>query len=422
MKEPKIIAVIGGGAAGFFGAVTAARTFPDWEVVLLEKTHKLLSKVKVSGGGRCNVTHACYERSRLVRNYPRGEKTLPVPFARFAAGETVEWFEERGVRLKTEADGRMFPVTDDSQTIIDCLMAEARQTEVEIRKGWGVSGIEKLAESTGFRITSPDGAALHAGRVLIATGGSPNVNSYGWLEKLGHRIITPVPSLFTFNVPDSDLTDLSGISVPEANLKISGTRLVQNGPLLITHWGFSGPAVLKLSAWGARELAEVGYRFHFQINWVPDQNEDAVRADLTLFRENNPKKLVTAHALYGLPQRLWKRLTEGSGITDTIRWADLPKKNLNKLIDRLVRSTYAVNGKSTFKEEFVTCGGISGGDVDWQTMESRQCPGLFFAGEVLDVDGITGGFNFQNAWTTGFLAGQNIGRPILSEKGQLTDK
>ncbi len=257
---------------------------------------------------------------------------------------------------------------------------------------------------------------------MFGRGGSPIVYCYGWLENLGLRIITRVPSLFTFNVSVFDLTDLSGISVPEANLKISGTRLVQNGPLLITHWGFSGPAVLKLSAWGARELAEVGYRFHFQINWVPDQNEDAVRADLTLFRENNPKKLVTAHALYGLPQRLWKRLTEGSGITDTIRWADLPKKNLNKLIDRLVRSTYAVNGKSTFKEEFVTCGGISGGDVDWQTMESRQCPGLFFAGEVLDVDGITGGFNFQNAWTTGFLAGQNIGRPILSEKGQLTGK
>lgn len=420
MKEYKPIAVIGGGAAGFFGAVTAARTFPGQEVVLLEKTHKLLSKVKISGGGRCNVTHACYEPGQLVKSYPRGEKSLPVPFARFAATQTVEWFRQRGVPLKTEADGRMFPVTDDSQTVIDCLLTEARLTGVEIRKGWGVASVGQLPEDGGFLITSLEGDTLTAGRVLIATGGNPNLPSYGWLQKLGHHIMPPVPSLFTFNVPDSDLPDLAGISVPEASLKVAGSKLVQNGPLLITHWGFSGPAVLKLSAWGARELANTGYRFTLQINWVPQKNEDGVRADFSAYKEANPKKMVAAHPLYGLPQRLWKRLTEGAEIPESLRWADLPKKQTNRLIDRLVRSTYEVAGKSTFKEEFVTCGGIAAGDINWQTMESRRCPGIYFAGEVMDVDGITGGFNFQNAWTTGYLAGQHIGKVSRNQEKAVT--
>jgi predicted Rossmann fold flavoprotein len=410
MNKTKQLVVIGGGAAGFFGAVTAARAFPESRVIVLEKSNKLLSKVKVSGGGRCNVTHACYERNRLVKSYPRGEKSLPGPFAQFDAGTTVQWFEGRGVRLKTEPDGRMFPVTDNSQTIVDCLLAEARAVGVDVRTGWGVKAIEKDPETGTFLITGTDDLSLRADRVLVATGGNPNPAAYAWLERLGHRVMSPVPSLFTFNVPASPLLDLAGVSVPEAAVKVSGTKLVQNGPLLVTHWGFSGPAVLKLSAWGARDLAGLDYRFQMQVNWVPGKNEDAVRADLAAYRDAHPKQTVAANPLYGLPQRLWKRLVEGAEIGEALRWADLPKKNLNKLIDALVHSTYRVDGKSTYKDEFVTCGGIAAGDVDWQTMESRRCPGLFFAGEILDVDGITGGFNFQNAWTTGYIAGKHMAR------------
>jgi hypothetical protein len=314
------------------------------------------------------------------------------------------------VRLKTEPDGRMFPITDNSQTIVDCLVAEARAVGVEVRTGWGVKSIHKDPEMGTFIITGTDGASLRADRVLVATGGNPNPAAYAWLERLGHRIMSPVPSLFTFNVPASPLLDLAGVSVPEAVVKVSGTKLVQNGPLLVTHWGFSGPAVLKLSAWGARDLAALDYRFEVQVNWVPGKNEDNVRADLSAYRDAHPKQTVTANPLYGLPQRLWKRLVEGAEIAEALRWADLPKKNLNKLVDALVHSTYRVDGKSTYKDEFVTCGGIASGEVDWQTMQSRRCPGLFFAGEILDVDGITGGFNFQNAWTTGYIAGKNMGR------------
>jgi predicted Rossmann fold flavoprotein len=405
MNKTKQMVVIGGGAAGFFGAVTAARAFPGSRVIILEKSNKLLSKVKISGGGRCNVTHACYERSRLVKSYPPGRKKPARSVHPVRRDHHRAVVRGRGVRLKTEPDGRMFPVTDNSQTIVDCLWPKPAPWAWKIRTGWGVKGIDKDPDTASVRHYR-HGRRHGAGRPGAGSprAATPTGGAYAWLERLGHRVMPPVPSLFTFNVPTSPLLDLAGVSVPEAVVKVSGTKLLQNGPLLVTHWGFSGPAVLKLSAWGARDLAGLDYRFQMQVNWVPGKNEDAVRADLSAYRDAHPKQTVAANPLYGLPQRLWKRLVEGAEIGEALRWADLPKKNLNKLIDALVHSTYHVDGKSTYKDEFVTCGGIAAGEVEWQTMESRRCPGLFFAGEILDVDGITGGFNFQNAWTTGYIA------------------
>jgi predicted Rossmann fold flavoprotein len=408
------VAVIGGGAAGFFGAITCAQTFPEAEVVLLEKSNKLLAKVRISGGGRCNVTHACYENSRLVKYYPRGSKALLSPFAQFSTGDTVRWFESRGVKLKTEADGRMFPITDSSETIVDCLYGEARRSGIRIQTGCGVREIIPLHKAgdaeTRFELHLPNGSVMTCNKVLIATGGNPNASSYDWL-RIGekHAVLSPVPSLFTFNTPDSPFLELAGVSVQNSLVKIAGTRLQQTGPVLFTHWGFSGPAILKLSAWGARELHALNYQFQLLINWMPDYNEETLRIFLQDYRDKNPKKLVSAHPMEGLPLRLWKKLTEQAGIPEECRWAELPKKNLNRLIDLLTRSSFAVNGKSTFKEEFVTCGGIGLENIDLQTMESKHCKGLFYAGEVLDIDGITGGFNFQSAWTTGYIAGKHMG-------------
>ncbi|UOQ96123.1 NAD(P)/FAD-dependent oxidoreductase [Hymenobacter sp. 5317J-9] len=406
-----LVAVLGGGAAGFFGAIACAEANPHARVLLLEKTGKLLSKVRVSGGGRCNVTHACETAAQLVAHYPRGSKQLKSAFQRFGVADTIAWFARRGVPLKTEADGRMFPTTDSSETIARALEEAARRAGVQIITNTSADDIQPLPTG-GFRLRlSGTGAAglgptLHAHRVLIATGGNPKSANYDWLRSLGHSIAEPVPSLFTFNVPASPLQELMGVSVPHARVVLAGEKLQYEGPLLVTHWGVSGPAVLKLSAWGARRLSELGYVGTALINWIPTHTEETLRPWLQQFRQENGRKVVASNPQFGLPQRLWRNLAEQAGIGPETRWSDLPAKSQNRLLELLLRSPLAVRGKTTYKEEFVTCGGVMLDEVDLKTMESRRVPGLYFAGEVLDIDGITGGFNFQAAWTTGFLAGQ----------------
>jgi predicted Rossmann fold flavoprotein len=408
-EHKKRIVIVGGGAAGFFGAITCAQSDPSCEVLLLERTSKLLAKVRVSGGGRCNVTHHCFNPHQLSKFYPRGEKFLKKAFKHFAAADTVAWFEKRGVKLKTEADGRMFPESDTSETIIDCLVAEASRTGVKILRNTGVEAVTVLTEpGAGFRLVLTSGEMLTADKVLISTGGSPKMRGYSWLQDLGHTIVPPVPSLFTFNVPGSPLQDLPGISVGQAKVKVTGLSLEEAGPLLITHWGFSGPAVLKTSAWGARLLHGMNYQFTALINWVPAFTEESLRSFLRDYRQQYPKRIVLSNPLFNLSQRLWKALAALAEIPEKTIWAELPAKNQNKLVEQLLRGPFEVAGKTTFKEEFVTCGGIDLQEIDPATMESRRVPGLFFAGEVLDLDGITGGFNFQAAWTTGYLAGKAL--------------
>ncbi|MGF7214591.1 hypothetical protein GGR92_000731 [Spirosoma lacussanchae] len=401
------IIVIGGGAAGFFGAITAAETFPDASVTILEKNRTVLNKVRISGGGRCNVTHACFDNRQLIRYYPRGEKPLRTLLPVFDAAATVRWFESRGVSLKTEADGRMFPTTNTSETIVDCLLDTARKLGISVRTSCGVESLSPTGSNWTLHLLN--GERLEADRVLVATGGYPQRPSYDWLPEQNEPLISPVPSLFTFNTPGSFLLPLAGVSVPDAKVYVVETRQEQRGPVLLTHWGFSGPAVLRLSAWAARELAERDYRFTLRINWTPDLNDNSVRVALQNFRQQNGRKQVISQNPFGLPGRLWQALASQSDIAVEQRWADLPAKPLNRLAERMTNSQFEVEGKSTFKEEFVTCGGISLDALTLQTLESRAQPGLFFAGEVLNVDGITGGFNFQNAWTTGYIAGRHIG-------------
>ncbi|WP_018477891.1 BaiN/RdsA family NAD(P)/FAD-dependent oxidoreductase [Pontibacter roseus] len=410
------VVIIGGGAAGFFGAIACAEAKPQLQVTLLEKTNKLLSKVRVSGGGRCNVTHSCFVPSIFSQHYPRGAKLLKDAFKTFGAAETVAWFEKRGVKLKAEPDGRMFPVTDSSETIIDCLLQAARKAGVQIKTGMGVERIEPQTGANGnpfFLLHLSNGSTLLADRLLVSTGGNPKLQGYDWLRELGHAVQEPVPSLFTFNVPASPLKELQGIAVPHARVRIAGQKLEYEGPLLITHWGYSGPAVLKLSAWGARVFHEQNYHFTALINWIPERSEESLREQLQSYRKAHPKKLVSSNPLFGLPQRLWKALAGMAEIPDDTKWAELPARNTNKLVESLLRTSVEVKGKTTFKEEFVTCGGIDLSQVNKRSMESQRLPGLYFAGEVLDVDGITGGFNFQAAWTTGFLAGKAIAASIL---------
>ena len=402
------IVVIGGGAAGFFGAITAAETFPHATVTILEKNRQVLGKVRVSGGGRCNVTHACFDNRQLIKHYPRGERWLRPLLNQFDAQATVRWFESRGVPLKTEPDGRMFPTTDSSETIIDCLLRTADRRGIQVRTSCGVTELTKTADF--WNLSLSNGEQLQANRVLIAVGGYPQRPSYGWLPAANEsELVSPVPSLFTFKVPDNPLLSLAGVSVPNAQVSVQGTNQRQNGPLLLTHWGFSGPAILRLSAWAARDLAAVDYQFTLRIQWLDDWNETQIREGFALFRQQHPKKLIGSQNPFGLPARLWDAFTTEAGVADTTRWGELPGKAQNRLIEKLTNSQFQVTGKSTFKDEFVTCGGIALGSLNEQTLESTGHPGLFFAGEVLDVDGITGGFNFQNAWTTGFVAGKNIG-------------
>jgi len=414
------IVVLGGGAAGFFGAIACAEANPEQAVILLEKSPKLLSKVRISGGGRCNVTHACESAAQLIQHYPRGGRQLKDAFRQFGVADTIAWFAQRGVVLKTEADGRMFPTTDSSETIARALEDAARRAGVRVLIRTAAEKISFLPEG-GFSLaisgeaSQTIGSTLRASRLLIATGGNPKSVAYDWLRALGHTITEPVPSLFTFNVPASPLRELPGVSVPHVRVVLAGEKLQYEGPLLVTHWGVSGPAVLKLSAWGARRLHELGYHGTALISWAPTHTDETLRPWAQTFRLENGKKQVAAHPQFGLPTRLWRTLVTEAGIGPETRWNEVPAKAQNRLLELLLRTPLQVQGKTTHKDEFVTCGGIPLGEVSLTTFESRRVPGLFFAGEVLDIDGITGGFNFQAAWTTGFLAGQAMakaGQPV----------
>jgi predicted Rossmann fold flavoprotein len=408
MQNKKTLIVIGGGAAGFFCAVNAARMNSDLKVIIIEKTGKILSKVKVSGGGRCNVTHACFEIDEMARKYPRGENFVKKTFHQFFTKDTISWFEERGVKLKAEADGRMFPISNSSQTIIDCLITEADKYGVEMFIHTQVQRIEKLNED--WELLMASGQRLTANYICISCGGYPKTSMFDWLKNLCHTIEEPVPSLFTFNFPDNNITKLMGVSVADAQIKIAGTKLVERAPLLITHWGSSGPCVLRLSAWGARELKEKNYDFTILINWIPAENETSLREKFQELRiETGSQKIIHKNS-FGSPQRLWEYLIYLSGITENMRWADLPAKEQKKLIGNLIAYECLVKGKTTFKEEFVTAGGIKLSEIDFNTMQSKIVPNIFFAGEIMDVDGITGGFNFQHAWTSGFIAAKAISK------------
>lgn len=395
--------VVGGGAAGFFGAIQAAERKPGRRILILEKTGKLLAKVKVSGGGRCNVTHHCFEPGPLAKHYPRGEKALKTLFKKFQAHHVVQWFEAHGVPLKAEADGRMFPVTDRSQTIIDCFLRLVQQHRIQIENHAQVIQAAPMAAG-GFTITCQDQRTFQARQLLIATGGSPDIRAYEWLRALGHAPARPIPSLFTFNDAQKQFKDLMGVAVPQAEVRIAGTKFSQQGPLLITHWGLSGPAVIKLSAWAAQYLHEQHYQFTALVSWTGAVKEDAMRSLLQSQKEKHPKQKIVSNPLFGLPSRLWTKLCELAEISEPKIWAELPQRNSNKLLEALIRCPFQIKGKTTFKEEFVTCGGIPLTEINLDTMESKQAPGLFFAGEVLHIDGETGGFNFQAAWTTSYVA------------------
>ena len=398
------IAVLGGGAAGFFAAITFAEALGKaGSVTLFEATPHLLAKVRISGGGRCNVTHSCFEPAELVKKYPRGGRELLGAFHRFQPRDTIEWFASRGVTTKTEEDGRMFPTTDDSATIIDCLMSAAAQAGVSIRLSTAVRSAVK--QDVTFRLTLGTGTVEEFDRVIIATGGNKSTGGLAIAESFGHSIVPPVPSLFTFHITDPRLTDLSGISVEKALVTAPGTKLKTDGPVLITHAGLSGPGILKLSAWGAREFAEKNYAFPIALNWVPPHTRDSLIKALSLVREQNARKQVTTFSPVAMPQRLWERFVIAAGIPTTTPWAHVSNPSLQTLATQLTAAEFKVDGKSMFKDEFVTCGGVKLSEVDFKTMESRKISGLHFAGEVLDIDGVTGGFNFQNAWTTGYLAG-----------------
>ena len=405
MTKKRLI-VIGGGAAGFFCAVNAARLNRELEVIILEKSSKLLSKVKVSGGGRCNVTHSCFSIAEMVKKYPRGESFLKKAFHHFFTTDTINWFKERGVTLKTETDGRMFPDTDTSQTIIDCLIKEVNKYGVQIRVN---AEIKEMIPATGqWMLVVTNGEKLVADFVCIASGGYPKTVQFEWLKRIGHTIEEPVPSLFTFNMPGNDITSLMGVVAKNVSVKIAGSKLSSQGPLLITHWGMSGPAILKLSAWGARELQQKNWHFTIIVNWFPELNENTLREKIQQLRFEIASQKIANRNPFELPQRLWEYLLQQSGIHENMRWADLPAKEQNKLIKNICAQEFEVKGKTTFKEEFVTAGGIMLNEINHHTMESKVAPGLYFAGEVLNVDGITGGFNFQNAWTTGFIAAKSI--------------
>ena len=400
------IAVIGGGAAGFFSAISAKGNYPQARVVIFEKSKKLLSKVKISGGGRCNVTNGCTDIVELSRAYPRGGKKLKKAFHTFHTAHTMEWFESRGVPLVIQEDNCVFPVSQDSQSIIDCLLGECRRLGVEIQAGTGVEMIQPVGETLRLSFKGQYPSEEIFDKVIVATGGSPKRKGLEWLETLGHKIEDPVPSLFTFNMPDESITELMGIVVDPAMTRIQGTKLKAQGPLLITHWGMSGPAILVLSAFGARILSEMNYEFQVEVNWVNDPNHERVREDLTQIADSHHSKILANYRPFDLPKRLWYYLIEKSGYSTDKRWGELGRKGINKLTQQLASDIYSVSGKTTFKEEFVTCGGVSLDSIDFQTMQSRVVKNLYFAGEVMDIDAITGGYNFQAAWTTGFIAGK----------------
>ena len=429
--NPRRIVIAGGGAAGFFAAITCAEAAPDAEVTILEKGAQFLSKVKISGGGRCNVTHACFDARELTARYPRGERALLAPFKRFQASDTVAWFEARGVKLKTEDDGRMFPVSDSSQTVIDCLMNAAKAAGVQLRMNAGVESVVKNVDSKfelmlgrvgsplpaaatrsndgaqgTARPTEESGETISCDCLLLATGGCRAAAAGQLAVSLGHKLEPPVPSLFTFHIATPWLRGLAGISVEAVEASVPGAKLRERGALLATHWGLSGPAVLRLSAWGARALHKLDYQFPLHINWLPQFSAEKIAAEFQTRRDSQPAKLIVNTPFAPLPSRLWEQLVLAAGIARDTRWAALSRAAQHHLVQQLIHTEFQVTGKSLNKDEFVTCGGVRLGEVDFKTMESRICPGLYFAGELLDIDGITGGFNFQAAWTTGWIAGR----------------
>lgn len=400
------IIIIGGGAAGFFTAINAAEINPNLKIAILERGKDVLTKVKVSGGGRCNVTHAEFLPKELSTNYPRGEKELLGPFHSFMTGDTMQWFEERGIALKIEDDGRIFPVSDDSQSIIDCFLREADRLKIQVLKSHAVQTFQQKNDFWEIKTSKGD---FSAEKMMLATGSNPKM--WNLLKKLGHKIIEPVPSLFTFNIKDERIKDLPGIAT-EAVVKINSKKvnLESKGPLLITHWGMSGPGILKLSAWGARDLEKLNYQFEIKVNWLPGTTSEEVLNQLKDLKNKLAKQQVLKNAQFDLPKRLWRNLIVAAGITDGTTWADLNKNQLHNLSSQLTEAAFKVNGKSTFKEEFVTAGGVDLKEVNFKTFESKLYKNLFLAGEILNIDAITGGFNFQNAWTGGFLAAQAMSK------------
>ncbi len=394
--------IVGGGAAGFFTAINVAENNPKLRIAILERGKDVLSKVRVSGGGRCNVTHAEFIPNELSKNYPRGEKELKGPFHTFMTGDTMEWFDQRGVSLKIENDGRIFPTSDSSQTIIDCFLAEARKFTIEILTNHSVKNF--CFENEHWKIKSNQGDFI-AKKLMIATGSNPKI--WKLLQDLNHQTIDPVPSLFTFNIKDSRIKDLPGIA-KDARIKVKNSKLSSEGPLLITHWGMSGPAILKLSAWGAIELHSRQYTFEIIVNWLKDYTLQEVIEEISSFKTNIPKQLIFKKAQFEMPKRLWQNLVLAAGVNRDMRWADISKSQLHKLAEELTVASFQVQGKSTFKEEFVTAGGVDLKEVNFKTFESKKHKNLYFAGEVLNIDAITGGFNFQNAWTGAFIAAQAI--------------
>ena len=402
--ETQRVIVVGGGAAGVFAAITCAEAAPHAQVTVLEKGPRFLSKVRISGGGRCNVTHHCFEPRELAARFPRGAQELIGPFERFQARDTIQWFESRRVKLKTESDGRMFPVTDSSQTIIECLLQSARSAGVTLLANCGVESVRKHSDGRFIVKASPGGEQV-CDKLLLATGGCRTPALGQLAVSLGHTLEPPVPSLFTFHIETPWLRELAGVSVESVEALVTGARLRECGALLVTHWGLSGPVILRLSAWGARKLAASNYRFPLCINWVPHLKPETVLAEFESRRKTQAARLVVNAPVPPLAARLWEGLVKAAGIAHETRWAALSRSAQHRLVQQLVRSEFTVSGKSLNKEEFVTCGGVRLREINFRTMESRECPGLYFAGELLDLDGITGGFNFQAAWTTGWIAG-----------------
>jgi len=400
------IGIIGGGAAGFFAAITAKENYPDARVIIFEKSQQLLSKVKISGGGRCNVTHACESVDELCNAYPRGGKKLKKAFHIFNTNDTMSWFESRGVPLVIQEDNCVFPVSQDSQSIIDCFLIETKRLGIEIKTGAEIKAIRQSGEHLELEITKKENAAEIFDKVIVTTGGSPDRSGLQWLEALGHKIEAPVPSLFTFNMPGERITRLMGVVVENSLVNIQGTKLRSSGPLLITHWGMSGTAIINLSSFAARILNELDYNFKVQVNWVNEQNNDVVAEQLRNIVAAHSGKILANYRPYFLPARLWDFLLEKCDFPADKTWGELGKKGLNKLVNVLTNDEYTVKGRTTFREEFVTCGGVSLESVDLNTMQSKVCKNLYFAGEILDIDAITGGYNLQCAWTTGFIAGK----------------
>ena len=406
------IAVIGAGAAGVFAAIVAANSSRSAEIEILEASHKPLAKVLISGGGRCNLTNHCFDPAELVKNYPRGSRELLSAFSRFQPRDTVEWFERRGVRLKVEEEGRVFPSTDNSETIVDCLLDEANKYGIKIRTGARVKGIRLIkggANSNGFNIALENGANNRHDRVLLATGGSSLGHKIA--EAMNHTIIPCVPSLFTLKINDERIKGLAGVSFGNAQLSLvekAKRKIAQSGGLLITHWGLTGPAVLKLSAWGARVLHDSDYNAEIEINFLPNRTSDELYRMLIEYKSRNSRKRISSAEVLLIPNRYWSRITQVMGIENELTWAEITAKMMRGIISELTHGQFRISGKATYKEEFVTCGGVDLKEVDFRTMESKICPGLYFAGEILDIDGITGGFNLQNAWTTGWIAGTSM--------------